>query len=363
MKKRKIGLALSFVLAAGTLLGACGSKDDSDKSSDSNKKDNFTVAMVTDTGGVDDKSFNQSAWEGIQKYGKDNGLKEGKGGYDYMQSKAESDYSPNVNTLVRNKFDLIYGIGFKLEDAISQAAKQRPDTKFAIVDSVVEGDNVASITFKEEDGSFLVGVAAAKASKSNKIGFIGGVDGELINKFEVGFIAGVKSVNPKADVKVQYAGDFGKADVGKQIANSMYSQGIDVIYHAAGGTGNGVFTAAKEIKKADPSKNIWVIGVDRDQADEGKLNVNGKDMTVTLTSMVKRVDIAVADLAEKAKDGKFPGGEEIKYGLEDNAITVATTGDNLSEDTQNAIKEWTEKLKNGDVKAPTTRKELKQMKF
>ncbi|MFS0782237.1 BMP family lipoprotein [Bacillus sp. 1P06AnD] len=364
MKKRKIGLALSLVLAAGTLLGACGSKDDNDsKGSDNDKKSGFSLAMVTDTGGVDDKSFNQSAWEGIEKFGKDNGLKKGKGGYDYLQSKAESDYSPNVNTLVRNKFDLIYGIGYKLADAIGETAKQRPDNNFAIVDSVVEGDNVASITFKEQDGSFLVGVAAALTSKSNKIGFIGGVDGELINKFEVGFVAGVKSVNPKADVKVQYAGDFGKADIGKQIANSMYSQGIDVIYHAAGGTGNGVFTAAKELKKADPNKNVWVIGVDRDQADEGKVSVDGKDMTVTLTSMVKRVDIAVEDLAQKAKDGKFPGGQQIQYGLDDNAINVATTGDNLSEDTQKAIAEWTEKIKKGDVKVPSTRKELKEMKF
>ncbi|MGN1387025.1 MAG: BMP family protein, partial [Bacillus sp. (in: firmicutes)] len=201
MKKRKFGLALSAVLAAGTILGACGS-DDNSSNSGSDSNDNFSVAMVTDVGGVDDKSFNQSAWEGIKEFGEENGLEKGKGGYDYLQSASDADYATNLNSLVRNDFDLIFGIGFKLAEDIKEIAEQRPDSQFAIVDEVVEADNVASITFKEEQGSFLVGVAAALSSESNKIGFVGGVDSETINKFEVGFIAGVKSVNPDAEVSV-----------------------------------------------------------------------------------------------------------------------------------------------------------------
>lgn len=359
LKKRKFGLALSAVLAAGTILGACGNNDDSsDKSSD---KDNFSVAMVTDVGGVDDKSFNQSAWEGIQAFGKENGLEKGKGGYDYLQSASDADYATNLNSLVRNEFDLIFGIGFKLAEDIKEVAAQRPDSQFAIVDEVIEADNVASITFKEEQGSFLVGVAAALSSESNKIGFIGGVDSQLINKFEVGFIAGVKSVKPDAEVSVQYANAFDKAELGKEIANSMYKQGVDVIFHASGGTGNGVFTAATELKQANNDANVWVIGVDRDQYEEGA--VPGTDLNVTLTSMVKRVDVAVKDLATKTMNGDFPGGETIRYGLEEDAISVATTGDNISKETLMEIEKWTEKIKAGEVEIPTTRDELKAMDF
>ncbi len=357
-----MGLALSLVLAAGTILGACGTSDDKkEEGKGSDDKKNFSVAMVTDVGGVDDKSFNQSAWEGIQAFGKENGLKKGKGGYDYLQSKSDADYATNLNTLVRNEFDLIYGIGFKLVEDIKEIASQRPDNKFAIVDEVVDAKNVASITFKEEQGSFLVGVAAALSSKSDKVGFIGGMDSPLINKFEAGFTAGVKSVKPNADVKVQYAGGFDKADIGKEMANSMYKQGVDIIFHASGGTGNGVFTAATELKKKDNNANVWVIGVDSDQFEEG--NVPGTDLNITLTSMIKRVDLAVKDLATKTMNGEFPGGKTIQYGLDEDAVGVATTGDHLSADTLKAVQEWTEKIKAGEVKIPTTREELKAMKF
>jgi basic membrane protein A len=357
LKKRKFGLALSLVLAAGTILGACGKAEKEEAKG--KEEDSFSVAMVTDVGGVDDKSFNQSAWEGLKEFGKEHGYEKGKG-IDYLQSKSNSDYTPNLNTLVRKDFDLIFGIGYLLAEPVAEVADQRKNAKFAIVDSVVEKDNVASITFKEHEGSFLVGVVAGLTTKSNKIGFVGGVDGSLINKFEAGFIAGVKSVNPNAEVKVQYAGDFGKPEIGQQIANSMYSQGIDIIYHASGGTGNGVFTAAKDLKKKDPNSYVWVIGVDRDQSEEGKID----DQTnVTLTSMVKRVDIAVKDLANKTKEGNFPGGKIIEYGLEQDAVSIAPTKDNVSEEALKAVEEWKQKILKGEIKVPSTREELKAMKF
>ena len=364
MKKRKFGLALSLVLAAGTILGACGSSEETnnkDNSGDAKEETTFKVGMVTDTGGIDDKSFNQSAWEGLQAFGEEKGIEEGNDGYNYLQSNSDADYATNLNTLVRNEFDLVFGIGFLLADSMKEVAEQRPEAKLAIVDSVVEGDNIASITFKEEQGSFLVGVVAAHATKSNKIGFIGGVDSELINKFEVGFIAGVKSVKPDAEVLVQYANDFNKADIGKEIANSMYKQNIDVIYHAAGGTGNGVFTAATEMKQADPEANVWVIGVDRDQAAEG--TVPDSDLNVTLTSMVKRVDLAVKDLSERTLAGNFPGGEVIEYGLEEGGVGIAPTQDNVPAEALTAVEEWTGKIKSGEITVPKTRDELKAMGF
>ncbi|MFY4773946.1 BMP family lipoprotein [Metabacillus sp. RGM 3146] len=349
MKMKKMGLALSVVLAAGTILGACGKSDKTGGSASE-----FTVGMVTDVGGVDDKSFNQSAWEGIQEFGKANNMEKGNKGYNYLQSSSDADYATNLNTMVRQKFDLVYGIGFNLQKAITEIASKHKDTKFAIVDSVVDAPNVASITFKENEGSFLVGVAAGLTTKTNKVGFVGGVKGDLIGKFEAGFVAGVKAVNPEAKVDVQYAGSFAAADKGKAIAASMYGSGADIIYHASGATGNGVFSEAIDEKVQDPNREIWVIGVDKDQHDEGNGKTkDGKAFNITLTSMVKRVDVAVKDLSEKAKENKFPGGKIIEYGLDQNAIGIAPSKDNLKEDVIKKIDEYQQKIAKGEIKVPT----------
>ncbi|PUF89023.1 MULTISPECIES: BMP family protein [unclassified Geobacillus] len=356
--KKRFGLALSLVLAAGTLLSACGGQGGNNAGDKG--KDTFSVAMVTDVGGIDDKSFNQSAWEGLQKFGKENGLKKGRGGYDYLQSSSDTDYPTNLNKLVRSDFDLIYGIGYLMGDAVKEVAEQNPKKHFAIVDTVVEQPNVASITFKEHEGSFLVGVVAGLTTKTNKIGFIGGMEIPLIEKFESGFLAGVKAVNPKAKVEVQYAGAFDQADKGKAIASSMYASGVDVIYHAAGGTGNGLFSEAKDLKKKDPNREIWVIGVDKDQSPEGVVKVGGKTYNVTLTSMVKRVDVAVYDLAKRAKDGDFSGGKTLEYGLQEDGVGIAPTQDNIKPEVLKAVDEWKQKIIKGEVKVPMTRKEYKQ---
>ncbi|EUJ30019.1 Purine nucleoside receptor A [Listeria grayi] len=351
MKKRTFALALSLVLATGVILGACGANS---KSGSGKKGDNFTLAMVTDTGGVDDRSFNQSAWEGITKFGKDNNLTKGKDGYNYLQSASEADFKTNLNTAVRSNYDLIYGIGYKLKDAITEIAKQNPKKHFAIVDDQIDGlKNVASIGFKDNDGSFLVGVVAGLTTKTNKVGFVGGVKGPVIDRFEAGFTKGVKAVNPKAKVEVQYANDFAKADKGQQIAATMYSGGADIIFHAAGATGNGVFAEAKNLKKKDPKRGVWVIGVDRDQWDEGKVTANdGKSYNVTLTSEIKRVDVAVEDLAKRAKDGKFPGGEKIQYGLDKDAVGLSDHQENISKDVLKKVDEYKEKIVKGDITVP-----------
>ncbi len=353
---------LAVLLSLGLFLAACGGsgddkKEDEGKTGDAGKSEetDFSAAMVTDIGGVDDKSFNQSAWEGLQAFGKENGLEKGNG-FDYAQSNDKSDYMPNLTRLIRDDYKLIFGIGFELKEDIAKVAEQYPDTQFAIVDDVVEQPNVASITFKEHQGSFLVGVAAAKKTTTNKVGFVGGIDSPLINKFESGFIAGVKSVNPDIEVKVQYAESFGAPDKGKIIASNMFNEGFDVIYHASGGTGNGVFNQAKDIKQNDPDRDIWVIGVDRDQHEEGQIG----DHNITLTSMVKRVDVAVQDVSNKTMNGESHGGELLEYGLEDDAIAVATTNsDAMTQDIIDAVNEWKEKILNGDVEVPKTREETK----
>lgn len=364
MRKNKLFLSIIFICSFSLFLVACGGaseKKDKDTEGTEGNGDtsDFSVAMVTDTGGIDDKSFNQSAWEGIEAWGEANGAEKGVGGYDYAQSEDDSDYLPNFSRLVKNDFDLVFGVGFLLEDAVADIAEQNPDNYFAIIDTVVEAPNVASITFAEHEGSFLAGVAAAMKTKTDKIGFVGGVDSDLINKFEVGFVAGAKSVNPDIEVKIQYAEDFNAVDKGKLIASNMYNSDIDIIYHAAGNTGNGVFAEAKDIKQNDPDREIWVIGVDRDQYDEG-LNED-KSASVTFTSMVKRVDISVEDVTQQAADGTFPGGEILVFGLDDEGVSVADTNeDAFTEDIKEAVTEWEEKIKAGDVEVPKSRADLKE---
>jgi basic membrane protein A and related proteins len=361
LKKRKYGLALSLVLAAGTILGACGASDDKeDTSGDKGKEDQFTVAMVTDVGGVDDKSFNQSAWVGLQAYGEENGLEKGNDGFNYLQSQSDADYATNLNTLVRQDFDLIYGIGYMMQEAMTDIAKQQKDSHFAIVDSVVEQPNVASIMFKEQEASFLAGVAAGLATKTNKIGFIGGMESEVIERFEAGFLAGVKAVNPEAKVDSQYAGAFDKAELGQTISSKMYSSGADIVFHAAGGTGNGLFKEARDLKEKDPSREIWAIGVDSDQTAEGIVEIDGEEKNVVLTSALKRVDNAVVDLTTKAKEGNFPGGEVTTYGLAEDGVGLASLNEDLAnkDEVLAKVEEFKEKIKNGEITVPGTHKEL-----
>ncbi|HLS34716.1 MAG TPA: BMP family ABC transporter substrate-binding protein [Bacillota bacterium] len=376
--KRKNLFILFAVLASLVLvLAACGGGDnnndnnnndntnvENNNNNDNNNNDgnvaegdsDFKVAMVTDVGGVDDKSFNQSAWEGLQAWGEEHGLEE-KENFDYAQSDDDADYLPNLNSLVRDEFDLIFGIGYLLEPAVEEIAQNNPDTYFSIVDAVVEEDNVASITFADNESSFLVGVAAALKTETDKLGFVGGVESDIITAFDVGFYAGVKSINPDIEIDIQYAEAFDAADKGKLIASQMYNNDIDIIFHASGDTGNGVFSEAKDIKNSDPDREIWVIGVDQDQYEEGQIG----DYNVTLTSALKRVDNAVQQVSNMAMDGDFPGGEVLAFDLSDEGVGYATTNeDALTSDIIEEMEEWKEKIINGEVDVPSTQEELEE---
>src|SRR5690625_3069990 len=363
LKNRKFVLLFMLLFSLGMLLAACGgggagedvSGSDEDSTGATGNSSAYSVAMVTDEGGVDDKSFNQSAWEGIQAWGEEHSLERGEGGFDYAQSADESDYLPNMNRLVRNDYDLVFGIGFLLADAIIEIAEQNPELDFALVDEVVEVPNVASITFAEHEGSFLAGVAAAMKTETDQLGYVGGVDSDLINKFEVGFVAGARSVNPDIEVDIQYVGDFSSADDGKLIATRMYNDGADIIYHAAGAAGNGVFAQAKDLKQNDPDREVWVIGVDRDQYEEGQIG----DHNVTFTSMVKRVDISVQEVSNMGLNGEFPGGEILEFGLEDEGVSLADTNEEaISEEIVDTTNDWRERIINGEIDVPETRSEL-----
>jgi basic membrane protein A and related proteins len=352
MKKRKYGFMLTSVAALSLVLAACGSDDEKDtaKKTDEGSKEEsaFSVAMVTDTSGIDDKSFNQATWEGVKQFASENGLEEGDGGYAYLQSNSDSDYTTNLNALARRDFSLIFGAGFSIASALEEIAAQQPDTNFTIIDSVIaDKENVASVLFKEHEGSFLAGVAAAMTSKSGKVGFIGGMESEVITRFEVGFTEGVKAVDPDMEVDVVYVGSWSDSATAQTHANRMYQGGVDVIMHAAGGAGNGLFTAAKDIKEKDANANVWVIGVDSDQFAEGE-TANGN---VTLTSMIKNLQTAVMDISTKAKEGNFPAGEVITYGLKENGVYLSENG-GMSDEVKAKVKEYTEKIASGEIVVP-----------
>ncbi|KRM00300.1 BMP family lipoprotein [Liquorilactobacillus satsumensis] len=335
--KKKVMAFLAATMMVGTILVGCGNN------AATNKGTKHSAALVTDGGGIDDKSFNQSAWEGLQSWGKSHNLQKGLNGYNYAQSSDDSDFLPNINKLIKAKYATIFGIGYKLDNAISSAAKANPNTNFAIIDSVVTGHkNVASVTFKTEQSSFLAGVAAAETTKTNKVGFVGGIQSDVIKTFEAGFKQGVKAVNPNIQVDVKYAGSFTKADVGQSLATAMFNNNEDVIFHAAGGTGAGVFTAAKN--SAKNGKKVWVIGVDQDQKADGAY----KGGNVTLASAVKKVGTAVKDLSNQAMKNKFPGGKVVTYDLEDNGVGIVN--DNMSASAWKVVQSYQQKIKDGTIK-------------
>ena len=350
MNKKLVGLGV--VSLAALTFAACSSRTSNSSSSSESSDSAVKAAIITDVGGVDDRSFNQSAWEGLTAWGEENGLKENTD-YTYFQSASESDYVTNLDSAVSGGYNLIFGIGFALESAIAEVAPNNPDTKFVIVDSVVaDQDNVVSVGFADHEASYLAGVAAAKSTKSNHIGFIGGMEGVIIDRFEAGFVAGAKSVNPDIKVTIDYAGSFADAAKGQTLAAAQYAAGADVIFHASGGTGNGVFAAAKaENETRNEADKVWVIGVDRDQSAEGDFtSKDGKDSNFVLASTLKEVGTSVKDIANKALAGEFPGGEILQFTLADGGVDLVET--NLSDEASEAVATAKKAILDGEVSVP-----------
>lgn len=346
------------VAMSASLLVGCKSSGTSAEGN-SGKDDVLSVGLVTDEGGINDKSFNQTANEGVEKAKKEFGIN-----YKYVESAKKEDYEPNLESLIADGSQLTYAIGFQLADAVKTVAENNPEGKFCLIDSVVEADNVKSITFKEEEGSFLMGVIAGLTTKTNKVGFIGGKDQDTIVKFEAGFAAGVKAVNPEAaeglisadgtasGSTVKYADSFSDTNKGYELGTSLYDAGCDVIYHAAGGVGVGLFQVTQKLR--EEGKEVWAIGVDKDQAKELE---QFKD--VILSSMMKRVDLATYETAKDMVNGKFEAGNTV-LGIADGGVGMAdSTSDNTPQDVIDKAKGYEEEIKNGKINVPKTRQEVK----
>lgn len=322
-------------------------EDTEDEGDTSDAATDFSVALVTDTGGIDDKSFNQGTWEGITRFSEDTGAE-----INYAQSSSDADYIPNLSTFSDDEYSLIVAPGFLFVEAIGEVSQNYPEQHYLIIDEVVaDRDNVASATFASEQGSFLVGVAAAQATLDagkTKVGFVGGGDFPLIQSFEAGYEAGVKSVDESLEVVINYVGDFVDTAKGQQLASQMYNDGVYVIYHAAGGAGNGVIKEAKD--RRTTGEDVWVIGVDKDQYEDGLYD--GENSAI-LTSMMKRVDVAAYQVAEMAMNGNFPGGEELKFSLEDGGVGLPEENPNLSEEIVALVDDYEAQILSGDIEVPS----------
>jgi basic membrane protein A and related proteins len=291
---RMLTAALSAVLITGAALA-----------------EEIKPAVVYDLGGKFDKSFNEAAHSGAEKFAADTGI-----AYRDFEIQNDAQREQALRRFAQQGYNPIIAIGFSHAAAVEKVAAEFPDINFGIVDMVVDLPNVRSILFKEHEGSFLVGVMAAMASESGKVGFVGGMDIPLIRRFACGYLGGVKYVNPQAEVFQQMTGDTGAAwndpAKGAEITRSQIDRGADVVYHAAGGTGVGVLQAAAEAK-------ILGIGVDSNQ--------NAMHPGFVLTSMLKRVDQAVYKAFEDAKNGEYTSGFYV-LGLAERGVGFAMDENN-----------------------------------
>lgn len=301
----------------------------------------FKIGMVTDVGGVNDGSFNQSAWEGLQRAGEAFGCE-----VKYIESKGDADYVPNIESFLDEDYDLIVCVGYMMADAVRDAAELYPDQKFAIIDdaSNADLDNVTCMMFEQDQASYLVGLAAGYTTESNIVGFVTGAANETMNSFGYGYCAGVLDANPDATILQYNANNFGDASGGKTAVNTMVTKGADVVFHAAGGTGIGVIDGCKENK-------IWAIGVDSDQSPLAPETI--------LTSALKRVDNACYDATKKTILGTLEGGVET-YDLAAGGVDIAPTTDNLSKDVLEKIEKAKKDIIAGDLVVPKNQEEFEE---
>ncbi|GAA2074637.1 BMP family ABC transporter substrate-binding protein [Streptomyces albiaxialis] len=309
------------------------------------KKKNKGVGLAFDVGGRDDHSFNEAAARGTDKAEKELGVKTKE--MTAGNNETEATREQRLTSLAEAGYNPVIGVGFNYGKSINKVAKDFPDTTFGVVDSGSQRKNVVGMTFAEHEASYLVGVAAAKKTKKKKVSFIGGVDNALIQKFEAGYVKGVKDTDPKIKVETDYL--YKESDKGfndparaKDMAKGMLSRGNDVIYSAAGQSGAG---SIEEVSKV---KGAWAIGVDSDQYRQKGLE---KYKKAVLTSAVKNVDVAVFELVKSVKDGKPLSGNQT-FSLKEDGVSVATSG-GFIDDIKGDIDKASKAIVDGKIKVPS----------
>lgn len=350
MKKKMLAVLLAGTMAAS--MTACGGSSSSNTAdttaaakeagdsaeqtgeakADAKDASEFKIGLITDVGGVNDGSFNQSSWEGLERAGEELGVT-----VNYLESATDADYKPNMETFIDEDYDLIISVGYMLADATREAAEANPDTKFAIIDdATIDLPNVTSLMFKAEQASYLVGYVAGLTTKTNNIGFVVGMTNETMNQFGYGYCAGAIDANPDITVQQMNANSFADSATGKSMANAEITNGADIVFQAAGATGLGVIEACQEA-------GVYAIGVDSDQSSIAPNTV--------LTSAMKRVDNAVYEAVQELIDGTLEGGVKT-FDLAAGGVDIAPSQDLISEDVIAAVDEVKEKIISGDVVVP-----------
>ena len=336
MKKRILALLMCATMVFG--LVACGGGS-SDEGANNGATETIKVGLVTDVGGVNDGSFNQSAWEGLQKAAADFGIE-----VKYLESKGDADYTPNIETFIDEEYDLIISVGYMLAAATMEAAQAYPDQQFAIIDDATCADlpNVTCLMFKQEQASYLVGYVAGLMTQKDNVGFVLGMASETMHLFGYGYLAGVVDANPDAKVQQFNANSFADPSIGKTNATTAVTNGADIVFHAAGGTGNGVIEGCKEA-------GIMAIGVDSDQSVLAPETI--------ITSAMKRVDNAVYDCAKAVVEGTLEAGVKT-YDITNGGVDIAPTTDLLPAEVLSAVEAVKEKLLNGEIVVPSSQAEF-----
>lgn len=343
--KKVFAIAITAALAFGA--AACGSDDDAATTTTAPPATSDTnIGLLFDITGRGDRSFNDAAAAGLDRAKAELGVT----GNESTPS-GDGDRAERLQGLLDQGNDLVIGVGFLWEGAILDGATANPEANFAIIDSVIDLPNVASLVFAEQEGSFLVGAAAALKSQTGIIGFIGGVQTDLIERFEAGYTAGAKAINPDIEVLVNYVSQppdfsgFGDPARGKEIAAAQYEAGADVIYSAAGSSGLGAFEAARE---AGSPGEIWAIGVDSDQYE-----LVGPDLApYILTSMLKKVDVAVFETIKSLEEGDFAAGVRV-FDLASGGVGYSTSG-GFIDDIAAQLDELAAKVISGEITVPST---------
>ena len=328
MKKKLFALLMTAMMIVS--LTACGGGDGEEAAAE-NKT--YKVGLVTDVGGVEDQSFNQSAWEGLQRAKEDFGVE-----INYLSSAADSDYAPNIETFVDEEYDLIISVGYLLADATRAAAEANEDVKFAIIDDSTCADleNVTCLTFKQEQASYLVGYVAGLMTEKNNIGLVLGMASDNMNLFGYGYCAGAIDANPEITIQQGNANSFGDPAMGSTLTTNYVTNGADIVFHAAGATGTGVISECQ-------AKGIMAIGVDSDQSYLAPDTV--------ITSALKRVDNAVYATVGELVDGTLEGGIAV-FDITNEGVGIAETTDLLPDEVVEAVAEVEEKILSGEIVVP-----------
>ncbi|MBE6022459.1 MAG: BMP family ABC transporter substrate-binding protein [Cellulosilyticum sp.] len=363
MRKKFIAIALTSLLAMSLLVG-CGNTASNNNNSNSTEATSskyekidtdLKVGMSTDAGTIDDRSFNQSTWEGIS-----GSVENAK----YLQpsGQTDADYLESIGNLYDAGYKFIILPGFKFERAMGTAQYKYPDAKFVILDGAPVNEagevdiatNSVGISFAEQESSFIAGVAAAVQIKEGDFGFIGGMASPAVQRFNLGFQQGIKYANENLgtnitlkEENVVYQGAFDDKAGGQQVAAQMYDRGVKVIFTAAGGTGMGAIAEAKS-RAANGDTSVYVIGVDVDQYADGVYD-QATNASVILTSALKNIDQAAIDMINAEVAGQFPGGQALVLSVVNNGVGIPAENPNLSEDTMNQVNTVIQLIKDGKI--------------